>query len=175
MVRGIMLTLLAAALVSTSCEVRDKDGWRQTSGNDETHQIPAAAKAILEKAEEFELLSLDASTGMTKMRGNFHGWRVLGKTAVKDPTTRKKHVNAFEKGVSEYKDGPANCFNPRHGIQVKHEDKTAEFVICFECAQVHVAIIDGSQPQTFLISQSPTTTFNEVLRAAGVTLAKQTE
>ena len=133
----------------------------------------AAARAILEQAEDFELLSLDARTGMTRMKGNFHGWRVLGKTAVQDAATRKRLVEAFEKGVSEYKDGPADCFRPRHGIRAKHDGKTAEFVICFECAHGQVSLVDGSQPQTFLISSSPAGTFNEVLKEAGVPLAEQ--
>jgi hypothetical protein len=171
MVRGVMHTLVAAALASMSCQVSPRDGVRPTNDNDQAHQIPAAAKAVLEQADDFELLSLKPD--MTKMLGNFHGWLVLGKTVIKDATTRKKLVEAFEQGIREYKDGPANCFKPRHGIRVKHDGKTAEFVICFECAQVHVSMVDGSRPQGFLISSSPAALFNEVLKEAGVPLAEQ--
>jgi hypothetical protein len=175
MVRIIRLMLLSVALAGASCQLNEKDDeTRPVNGKDEEHQIPAAAKAVLEKAEDFELLSLEPVA--TNMMGNFHGWKVLGKTAVKDAETRKKLIEAFEKGVSEYKDGAARCFNPRHGIRVKHDGKTVEFVICFECAQVHVAIRDGnSQPQTFLISQSPAATFNDVLKKADIPLAEPPE
>jgi hypothetical protein len=162
MVRCVFFCLLGAAAFNTPLQASDKE---------DSHKIPDAARAILEKAEAFELLSLDPVEPKEKVKDDFHGWKVLGKTTVKEAASRKQVVESFEKGVSEYKEGPAKCFNPRHGIRVTHEGKTADFVICFECAQTHVSV-KGEKVETFLVSQSPADVFNEVLKKAGVPLAK---
>ena len=78
-----------------------------------SHEIPAKAKAILEGAAEFELLSLDPQHDRNS-KDTFLGWRILGKTEVEKLEVRKKLLDAFEKGVNEYKGDPAHCFNPRH-------------------------------------------------------------
>jgi hypothetical protein len=144
----------------------------QGADEKDLHKIPEPAKATLEKAEDFELLSLDPGTGKEAPQGDFHGWKVLGKTTVKDAKVRKELVDAFVKGVAEYKDGPAKCFDPRHGIRVTRKGTIVEFVICFECSQTRV-YGGGVNGQLFLVSGSPTEVFNKVLRDAKVPLPKQ--
>ena len=62
------------------------------------------------------------------------------------------------------------CFNPRHGIRVTHAGVVTNFVTCFECRQVEVW--RGNQKLAlFLVSVSPQSVFDEVLKSAGVTLA----
>jgi hypothetical protein len=136
--------------------------------------IPDQLRAILEKAEHFELFSLNPTDPLSENKKEpketFHGWEVLGKTTVKDAETRKKLVDAFEKGVADNKGPHANCFDPRHGIRVTHDGKTADFVICFECRHVHAIV--GDQPaKAFLITDSPEAAFDSVLKEAKVFLA----
>jgi hypothetical protein len=163
MIRCILSVLVVAA-VSTSARPADEG----------PHKVPEAAKVILDKAETFELISLDPVKPDKKPKEDFHGWKVLGKTRVADAAARKKLVAAFEKGVNEYKGGPAKCFMPRHGIRVSHAGKTADFVICFECYQTQVTV-NGKREPTFLVSRSPTGAFNSALKKAGVLLPKQPE
>jgi hypothetical protein len=139
-----------------------------------TNKIPADARTILEKAETFELLSLEPKRLKEVPKDSFHGWKVLGKETIDIPEIRKKLVDALEKGVAENQDKGivVKCFNPRHGIRVKHNGKAADFVICFECLQVKV-YVDGGAEQTFLVSSSPAETFNKVLKDAGVALPEQ--
>jgi hypothetical protein len=134
--------------------------------------IPAEAKAVLDKADSFELLSLDPSDREAGKDG-FHGWKILGKTEVKDADARKKLVAALEKGAEESKGEVARCFNPRHGIRATHDKKTVELVICFECLQVK-GFVDKSDKDTagYLTTRSPQPALDKVLKDAGVKLAK---
>ena len=73
------------------------------------NKIPEAARTLLEKAERLELLSLDpAFKKRGKPETGFHGWRILGRTVVKEPAARKKLVAALLKGVEE-SDGNARA------------------------------------------------------------------
>ena len=107
--------------------------------------IPDEPRAILDKAEQIELLSLDPVPSIEKLKDGFHGWKVLGKTAVKDAEVRKKLVAAFKKGVADNDGMAAFCFNPRHGIRAIHDGKTVDFVICFECFQVQSYVGDKNR------------------------------
>jgi hypothetical protein len=133
--------------------------------------IPNELQAMLEKAEQFELLSLSPDPRQKEGKDTFHDWKVLGKTTVKDADARKKLVAAFKKGVEENKGIAAKCFNPRHGIRVTHDGKTADFVICFECYQVKA--FAGDQKSDFLITNSPQSAFDAVLKEAKVPLPEK--
>jgi hypothetical protein len=118
------------------------------------------------------LYSLDPDPGKNPAENGFHGWKVLGKTAVKDADVRQKLVAALEKAAADNDGMAAGCFNPRHGIRVTHGDKTLDFVICFQCFQVEVYAGD-QRAKGFLITDAPKTVFNKVLEEAKVPLPKQ--
>jgi hypothetical protein len=151
------LVLLALFAVGPAARAEDK-----------ANKIPDDLRAVLEKADQFELLSLNPEEPKEKPKDGFHGWQVLGKTTVKDAETRKKLVAALGKGVKENDGTVARCFNPRHGIRVTHDGKTADFVICFECFQVKA--FAGDKLQGFLVTNSPQPTFDTVLKEAKVPL-----
>ena len=140
---------------------------------DEKNAIPAELRAVLEKADAIELYSLSPKRG-EKVEGQdaFHGWRVLGRTTVKDNGDRTKLVKAFKKGVDDNAGEVAACFNPRHGIRVTHDKKTVDFVICFECLQV-AAYVGDKREKGFLITKTPQKVFDGVLKAAKVELAEK--
>ncbi|MCZ7648892.1 MAG: hypothetical protein M5U26_27155 [Planctomycetota bacterium] len=167
--------LLCCILLSTACA---EDGNR----------MPELAQTVLEKAETFILYSLDpaASRGEEKPKDAFHGYAVLGQTEVKDADARAKLVEAFKKGVKENQGEVAMCFEPRHGIRVKKGETTVDFVICFECLQVHCygggklpagegrperADAGGEERAGFLVAASPQPAFDAALKAAGIKLA----
>lgn len=125
--------------------------------------IPAAAKVLLEKAEDFELLSLHPIQTKERPKDSFHGWKVLGKMSVKEPANHKRLVEAFEKGNTEFKtyvtdrdkERPKTSFSPRHAIRVTHEGKTADFVISFAGYQAQLTVNGGKTRSTHLSSLSP--------------------
>ena len=136
------------------------------------NKIPDDLKTMLEKADKFELLSLNPEHLKEKPADGFHGWAVLGRTTVKDADVRKTLLEAFEKGVKENEGIVARCFNPRHGIRVTHDGKTADFVICFECYQVK-AFVGDRDAKDFLVTGSPQPAFDKVLTDAKVPLPKK--
>jgi hypothetical protein len=137
----------------------------------EDSKFPQAYRDVLEKADQFELLSLNPEPQQEKSKDDFHGWKVLGKTTVKDEATRKKLIAAFKKGVADNDGRAAKCFNPRHGIRASHDGKTADFVICFECLQVSAFM--GDKQSNFLTTESPASAFNEALKDAKVPLSNK--
>jgi hypothetical protein len=161
MVRALGLALvLTLAVVPLACAA--------------DNPIPEEFRKALEKAEAIDLYSLDPSPLKGKAEGDFHGWKVLGKTEVKKETLAKL-VAAFEKGAAEQNQNvAAGCFNPRHGIRVTLDGKTYDFVICFECAGV-MLYKDKEEKNTkgFQVSKSPAGVFNKVLKDANVKLPEQ--
>jgi hypothetical protein len=136
--------------------------------------IPAEFRTALEKAEVIDLYSLDPTPPKGKAEGDFHGWKVLGKTEVKKEALAKL-VAALEKGAAEQDQNvAAGCFNPRHGIHVTLDGKTYDFVICFECVAVTL-YKDKEEKSTkgFGVSRSPAEVFNKVLKDANVKLPEQ--
>ena len=129
-------------------------------------------KALFEKADAIELYSLDPGADMKEpadAKKGFHGWKVLGKTTVKDAKTRKKLVAAMYQGLEASDGTAAKCFNPRHGVRVMADGKTVDAVICFECLQVQFFVGDASTTET--TTDTPEKVFDEMLRDAGVPLA----
>jgi hypothetical protein len=155
---------VAAVVAMAACgpgsqEHRHPEAYKSPSWG--SNVIPAPAAAILDQADHFELLSLDPHPQGKAAKGDFYGYRVLGTAFIENTETRKKLVSAFKRAVAENQGYVAACFNPRHGIRVARNEKQADFVICFECAQVQVF---GEVQGTFLISSSARILFDSVLR-----------
>jgi hypothetical protein len=136
------------------------------------NKIPDQAREILEKATQFELLSIGSGPYTKNPPEDFHGWNVIGKTTVNDADARKQLVAAMEKGVEENKGDSMKCFDPRHGARVTHNGMTADFVICFQCFQA-IVYVAGGKEQRFLITDSPAPVFNRTLRDAKIPLARE--
>jgi hypothetical protein len=129
--------------------------------------LPEAVVAVLEKAGEVTVYSLAGEVG--KGDGEWHGAKVLGKTAVKGDD-RKAVVAATAKAVAEGGQ-PARCFIPRHGVEATHDGKTVALVICFECG--HVYVYEGDKrTHALTISPSAQKALSDVLTAAKVPLDK---
>src|SRR5262249_37945696 len=110
----VLLAFVSLVTFGISADSADKE---------KENKVPDDARLIVEKAEEIELLSIDPARPVEKPKTDFHGWKVLGKTVIKDAEVRKKLVAAMKKGVEETKGQVAICFNPRHGIRASHDGK----------------------------------------------------
>ena len=131
------------------------------------NKLPAAVPAVLDKADEFELYSLDPSP--SKGKDAFRGWEVLGKTTVKKGD-RKAVLEALAAGIKASNGDTAKCFNPRHGIRATHDKTTVDLVICFECLQVQAFAGDDEEGETVPVTDTPQGAFDKVLTAAKVPL-----
>jgi hypothetical protein len=136
------------------------------------NKIPAKASEVLTGTEVIELYSLDPEKENRTTDG-FRGWKVLGKTTVRDETMRQKLVAALREGVEESDKGSAGCFNPRHGIRVTHKGATVDFVICFECHYVYVYENAKDEEKIIKTTGDPQATFDKVLADANVPLPEK--
>jgi hypothetical protein len=129
-------------------------------------KLPKDAGDILNKAQEFELYSLEPyAEGMNK----FHGCKVLGKIVVKKGETYTKLLAALNESVG---DNGAKCFDPRHAIRAVHDGKSVDLVICFQCRLVYVyRDSEEKEIQVQLRDSSAEPVLDQVLKDAGVPLA----
>src|SRR5262245_48603699 len=101
--------------------------------------LPEKARAMLDKADESEFVSVGPmGEGKGGVKDGFHGWKVLGKTVVKDAKIRKEILESLYGGIKESDGNGAKCFDPRHGIRATVDGKTVDVVICFECGWIYV-------------------------------------
>jgi hypothetical protein len=138
-------------------------------------RVPEKAAAILEKADQIELYSLepepDAKAAKDPKATYFHGWLVLGKTVLKDARTRKPVLDALDESVGW--GAMAKCFEPRHGIRASHGGKTVDLVICFACQQVYVYFDPRKEEHaTLRIRKGTQPVLDTILEGAGVPLAR---
>ena len=154
MLRTTLLLVMATLFAVTGCGQGDSS---------------EAAFTAMITAEQYELLSLDPHSPEMPPVDEFHGWKVLGRTSIDDAATRKKLTDALRAVASEGDIVPAACFWPRHGIRLTTAGIVTDFVICFQCSQVEV-FEDGKKSVGFLTSDTPQSTFDEVLQAKGVPL-----
>jgi hypothetical protein len=134
--------------------------------------LPGPVRVALEKAERFELLSLDPADRKVKPKEGYHGWRVLGTTAVKGEEARKRARAGLDRALEFTGVVPASCFQPRHGIRVTYKKDTFDLVICFECARLSVLRGDEELIE-LLVNPSAQAPFDRALRDAGTPLAKK--
>jgi hypothetical protein len=132
------------------------------------NELPDQAWEILDKAEYFELLSLNPRWERQPPKANFYGYRVLGKAEVTDAGIRKQLLSELKRGVLENQGAIAACFNPRHGIHATYKGKQADLVICFECLQIQ---LNGVATGEFLVTDKPKALFDKTLQGLGITLA----
>lgn len=135
------------------------------------NRVPAILMEALEKGDSFELYSLGPTKDESKE--GFHGWKVLGKTAVKEDQTRKKLVEALNKGALENQGiNPTKEFPPRLGIRVVYEGKPYDFALNFDSFKTEW-FIDGNKTKgAFRVTKSPQAEFEKVLKEAKVALAE---
>ncbi len=167
---GKCLIVTACLILSSNLLIPGCSNQSTSTGSaKQKFKMPEKTLAALEQAEKFELLSLYPYPPEKKSPTDFHGWKVLGRTQIKDKQTREQLIAAFKRSVEENDGYAAACFDPRHGIRVQYQGKTVDWVICCECAQVREYMDDDMQ-SGFLTSGSVKTVFNKVLREAGVEL-----
>ena len=128
--------------------------------------------AILEKADEIELYSLNPDKRLRKAGTGLEGWQVLGQTTLSGDE-KTAIVKALQKGIAASDGSVAACFNPRHGIEATHDGKRVVLIICFECSSISGSI-DGA-PFSVLTSGRAADEFNRVLTANKVPLPKPAE
>jgi hypothetical protein len=148
------------------------------AGSNDTKLLPPRVLAILDKADQFDLLSLEPYPSPDQDRGvvgdsdHFHEWLILGRTSVTDPQKRRDVIKALLQGISEAQEIMVpSCFAPRHAIHASRGGDTVDLLICFQCAQIEII---PSEPGPFLKTRhSLEPVIDKILRDANVPLASK--
>ena len=142
------------------------------AGAEEKQDQWEKAKAILAKPDQIELYSLypELPPAEEKPKETFHGWKVLGKTVVKDAESQKKILAVAETITAGT---GAKCFDPRHGIRVTSGGKSVDLIICFECSWVYVHLDKDDQAACLTIKRDQQPALNKILTDAKVPLPAQ--
>jgi hypothetical protein len=163
------LLIICAAIAAAASSARSEDRITAVPDN----KLPEAVQSLLDKAEQIELFSLDPSRDTEKPKVDFHGWKVLGSTVIKDKV-KTKALESVYTGIKESDGIAARCFIPRHGIRAQFDKKTVDLVICFECLQIQV-FVDEERLPTILTARSPEPTLDQILKDAKVPLAPKSK
>jgi hypothetical protein len=137
------------------------------------NQFPVKIKDILENAEEMELYSLAPERAEETDKNALRGWKVLGKTVLKDAEARKKAFAALEDGT-ENVGKSEKCFRPRLALRAVHDGKTVDVLISYECGWLYVYLNQKEEEVARLeTGTAPELVLDKMLKAAGVPLAKK--
>jgi hypothetical protein len=159
----IILPLSAANIVWWSQEARI------ATRRKELQDLWPTVFRILEQADVVDLIALNPE-GVRGEAEAFHGHGVLGRATIRNADDIRTLAAAFLRGRRQ--GGSAYlCFDPRHGIHVRHGDQDLDLVICFECTQGYL-YFGRFQEFWFGISNSPRTSFDQVFEKAGLQIAK---
>ena len=135
----------------------------------QSNRLTADVEAMLDKADQIELISLSPEHLQEAPKDAFYRWRVLGRTMIKGED-KVAALKALRSGIAANEGMVAGCFNPRHGIRVTHDGKTTDLVICFECMSIQV-FQGEKQLANVLTTADAKPLFDKLLAAAKVPLA----
>jgi hypothetical protein len=172
------LVLLAALLAACACgerspaPARDERPWAGGDAAAVREVLPENARAVVEDADEVWLYALDPRPVPEDQRAaladaeTFGDERVLGKARLTDPAERRRLGEGLYRALIA--DGPAAaCFIPRHGARFVKGDAWVEFVVCFECNQMHVTA-SGSEKRGGSASRVAEPALDALLKAHGL-------
>lgn len=131
--------------------------------------FPDDIRQALKKGEKVELLSLDPGSWY-EGPDNFHGFHMIGKTAVNDAAMRRELRESLFASTEGNKRLTALCFGPRHGLSIKWKSHSYDFVICFHCSQIRFYVDGHRQGGTGTVA-TPEPLFDRILTAGNVRLA----
>ena len=123
--------------------------------------------ATFDKADTFELFSLDPLPSRIKPKETFHNWKVLGSMSIRDIETRKKLITALLHSIEEAEDSkPGPEFTPKDGIRATTLFGTkvlvVDLVLSFDGTQGEL-YIGGKKDRTFTLTTEPQAVFDKVL------------
>jgi hypothetical protein len=162
--------------------VRVKDGKPAVVGGplkeNQVHpanRIPDAVERLLDKADTFELYSLDGDTDkngkFVPAKDGFHGCKEVGKIEVKDKAKRQQIADAVRLGAE---DNPGYWKPPRiphHALRLKEGEMTIDLVFGFQDYSVQV-FENGEKKKGFATSPDPQKLFDAMLTEGGIKLPK---
>lgn len=110
------------------------------------NQLPDIAFQAISSGSRLTLYSLDPEAIQpSDPSAGFHGFRVLGKTIVSDPSLRNRLSISLRQGLDSWRHTYGSCFMPRHGLRALLSERNYDLVICFACREVRYYSPDGTE------------------------------
>lgn len=122
--------------------------------------------AALDKPDSVVLYSLEPWE--REDNKGFHSYKVLG-TLAPDRGAARTVIAEFRKALA-YDSKGAACFDPRHGLRVRSNGHTFDFLLCYDCGAMRV-LRDGKAIESHEASGNAAV-LNKLLTAAGVALSR---
>jgi hypothetical protein len=135
--------------------------------------------AVLREAPKLEIFALDPmpiaeeALATTKV-DHLHGYPILGRATLTDGKARAELADLVLRGIRESDGKVAACFNPRHGIRAKHDGRTLDLVICYECLSMTAygdALGAGVDRKGILTAPSVESAVTRIFTEAGLRIA----
>ena len=98
-----------------------------------------------------------------------HGWEILQSCNIQSSYDRARLFKAFREGEEEMSGSDRvlpDCFRPRNAIRTVVDDRTTDYLICFECSG-YMVWMNGDQTAGGTTTDSPEKTFNAMLADCG--------
>ena len=98
-----------------------------------------------------------------------HGWEILESCNIQSSYDRARLFKAFREGEEEMSRNDrvaVDCFQPRHAIRTVVNDRTTDYLICFQCSN-YMVWTNGEQTGGGGTTNSPEKTFNAMLADCG--------
>jgi hypothetical protein len=134
----ILLSIATVLCGLTAILVFFGNSGHKRAGSRGESRFSKSVLSVLRNADEIEVYSIDSGTsGPGTIL--FHNESALGMTVVKHAAQRKDIISSLEHAsLPTSSSFSMLCFNPRHAVRVKHGDKIADFLLCFECVNMSV-------------------------------------
>lgn len=137
----VLVTILpaAAAKKATPAEAAFERAKLQVRA--ERLQIGKKIKALKTSGAQIFLFSLNPGDPRGYAVNNariFHGFPILGSTKIDDSDEKAGLVTSLATAVLDFDALPLYCFKPRHGLRIIHGATRSDFLICFECQNMHI-------------------------------------
>jgi uncharacterized protein YuzB (UPF0349 family) len=128
--------------------------------------LPSDTVGILESAPELTVYSIDPDGKTTPLERldqtkTFHGYRIRNRVDIKGEP-KSELLGKLYTAIAE-NPAPARCYVPRHGIRARTESRSVDMVICFQCAQARIYVVDGKQVRGTTLSEWPQKHFDDAL------------
>ena len=132
-------------------------------------------------ADSVTLLSLESGPGGARdsdgacIGACYQGWPVLGEVALSNSEAQSLRADLSDWVAAPEPDAIAMCFFPRHGVRVKANGHTYDFVVCFECGQTHVFKDSSAHPVAYLFYGADQKHWDSILSSSKIPLGNTTD
>ena len=117
--------------------------WREERRQLMYNRLPEMAYEAIAADPALRIYTLDPEQPPANGR-LFHGYRILHEVTCSSPSSREAIADDLRQRISAWRFTISSCFQPRHGIQAVHHGRRYDFVICFECDEMHFHTPEGS-------------------------------